>query len=81
MSTESVNPSPKVFSATPSDSVDFAKEVRQLYIGAAGDVTVMNQDGTTCTFKNVPAGSVIGPFYIRKLMSTGTTAGSIVAFN
>jgi len=81
MSTESVNPSPKVFAATPNDAVDFVKEVRQLYIGTAGDVTIMNQDGTTCTFKNVLSGSIIGPFFLKKLMSTGTTASNIVAFN
>lgn len=81
MSTESTNPSYKVFPAVASDTVDFAAEVRQLYIGGSGDVTVMNQDGSTCTFKNVLAGSTIGPFFIRRLMLTNTTASNIIAFN
>lgn len=79
--TESTNPSYKVFPVTPSDSVNFTAEVRQLYIGTAGDVTVVNQDNSVCTFKNVLAGSTLGPFFIKRVNSSLTTASNIVAFN
>lgn len=81
MSTEDINPSPKVFTVVPSDTVDFAKEVRQLYIGTTGDVVVVNQDGTTCKFVGVLAGSLLGPFFIKRVNATQTTATNIVAFN
>ena len=81
MSTEDINPSPKVFAVTTSDTVDFTKEVRQLYIGTTGDVVVVNQDGTTCKFVGVLAGSLLGPFFIKRVNATQTTASNIVAFN
>lgn len=79
--TQDSSPSYKVFAVTPSDSVNFSAEVRQLYIGVGGNVTVVNQDGTTCQFVGLSAGSVIGPFFIKRVNATGTTASSIVAFN
>ena len=81
MSTQDTSPSYRVFPCVPSDTVNFTAEVRQLYIGTAGDVSVVNQDNSVCTFKNVLAGSTIGPFFIRRLMLTNTTASNIIAFN
>lgn len=79
--TESTNPSYKVFPCTPSDSVNFTAEVRQLYIGTTGDVVVVNQDNTTCKFVGVLAGSMLGPFFIKRVNATQTSATNIVAFN
>lgn len=79
--TEDINPSPKVFTVIPSDSVNFTKEVRQLYVGTSGDVSVVNQDGSVCTFKNVLAGSTIGPFFLLRVNNSLTTASNIIAFN
>lgn len=81
MSTEDVNPSPKVFNVTPSDTINFVKEVRQLYIGTAGDVSVVNQDDTVCTFVGVLSGSLLGPFFLKRINASLTTAANIVAFN
>lgn len=81
MSTESTNPSYRVFPCVPSDTVNFTAEVRQLYIGTAGDVSVVNQDNSVCTFKNVLAGSMLGPFFIKRVNASLTTASNIVAFN
>lgn len=81
MSTESTNPSYRVFPCVPSDTVNFTAEVRQLYIGTAGDVSVVNQDNSVCTFKNVLAGSMLGPFFLKRVNSSLTTASNIVAFN
>ena len=81
MSTQDTSPSYKVFPCTPSDTVNFTAEVRQLYIGTAGDVSVVNQDNSVCTFKNVLAGSMLGPFFLKRVNSSLTTASNIVAFN
>lgn len=79
--TQDSSPSYKVFPVVASDSTDFTAEVRQLYIGTAGDVSVVNQDNSVCTFKNVLAGSMLGPFFLKRVNSSLTTASNIVAFN
>lgn len=78
--TEDQSPSPLLFAVTPHASTNFAKEVRQLYVGTAGNVTVVNSDDSVVTFSNVNAGSTLGPFYIKRVNAIGTTASNIVAF-
>ena len=73
-------PGYNLIAVTPSDSTNFSPAVRQLYVGAGGNVTVETEAGTTVTFVNVLGGTYIGPFFIKKVKSTGTTASSIVAF-
>ena len=82
MSSNSEGPSRRVFNVTPSDSVNFANIVRQLYIGTSvtGSVVVVNNNGEVTTFTNVPQGAIIGPFNIVRVNATGTTASNIVAF-
>lgn len=74
-------PGQSLFAVTPSNTVNFTNVARQLYVGTTGDVTVVTQeDEAVVTFKNVPEGSVIGPFFIKRVNATGTTASNIVAF-
>ena len=79
-STQGINPSPLVFAVTPHASTNFPQEVRQLYVGVAGNVQVVNLDDTVVTFQSVNAGTSLGPFYIKRVNATGTTASAIVAF-
>lgn len=78
----SEGPSRRVFAVTPSDSVNFSRVVRQIYVGTSigGSVVIVNNDGTTATFTNVPQGSILGPFNIVRINQTGTTASNILAF-
>ena len=76
----------------PSDDFGVSKDLRSscLYVGVAGDVSVVMQgvrgsDGveppTTAdaiTFKNVPAGSIL-PVIIDFVASTNTTATDLIA--
>ena len=78
-STQEINPSPLVFAVTPHASTNFPQEVRQLYVGVAGNVAVVNLDDTVVTFQNVNAGTSLGPFYIMGVNATGTTASAIGA--
>lgn len=48
-----------------------------LYVGGAGDVAIVTFAGTTVTFVGVLAGSII-PVTCKQVLSTGTTATSIV---
>lgn len=50
-----------------------------LYVGGAGNVAVKTEKGTTTTFANVPAGTIL-PGRFQQVLSTGTTATNIVAF-
>lgn len=64
---------------TPSDTTDLSDVTRFLYVGGAGAVVVIMQDGTTVTLAAVPAGTVL-PIAVSRVKSTGTAATSIVAF-
>lgn len=48
-----------------------------LYVGGAGDITLVTEAGSTVVYKSVPAGSML---WIRTsiIKSTGTTATYIV---
>ena len=63
---------------TPSDSADLPRPARSLYVGGAGDVSVITRGGSTVTFTAVPAGMVL-PVQVRRVRATGTTATSIDA--
>lgn len=66
------------FAITPSNDADLPYVTRGLYVGVGGDVTVDMHGGET----NVAfVGMVAGMLYqlrVKKVYSTGTTAGSIV---
>jgi hypothetical protein len=72
-------PANGLLAISPSDSVDAAYKVRQIYVGTGGDVRVM-QGGVAVTFRNVPAGATLGPFLVDKVFATGTTAADLVGF-
>lgn len=64
---------------TPSDSTVFPFGLcRALYVGVAGNVTVLSAGGAAVTFSGVPAG-VILPIRCKRVNSTSTTATNIVA--
>jgi hypothetical protein len=63
---------------TPSNSVALAATTRALYVGGAGTLTVIMAAGQTVEFLAVPAGTTL-PIAATQVMSTGTSATSIVA--
>lgn len=63
-------------SVTPSDATEFPV-CRALYIGTTGNLAVRMADGQTVTFASVPVG--IFPIQVDMVMSTNTTASSILA--
>lgn len=67
---------------TPSDTTDLALGSRGyprcLYVGVTGNVAVIALgDDSAVTLSNVPVGWF--PIAVKKVMSTNTTASSIVA--
>ena len=73
-------PALSLIAVTPSDSTLFTPAVRMLYVGTAGNVTVVTEDAVTVTFTAVNAGSHIGPFFVKQVKAAGTTASNIVAY-
>ena len=66
---------------TPSDTVDgsteFTKFARALWIGVAGDVTLITTEGTTLLFKAVPVGEL--RVQCKQVKATGTAATNMLA--
>lgn len=72
-------PATKAFAVTPSDSTVI--NCRAIYVGGAGNVAVIPIEGSTAvTFVGALAGSII-PVGCSKVMSTNTTATSIVGLS
>lgn len=65
---------------TPNDSTNLSYgPARALYVGGAGDVTVIAEfDAGAVTFTAVPAGFIL-PVRVTRVMAAGTTANAIVA--
>lgn len=63
---------------TKSDTTTYSPPFRGVYVGVTGDLAVMMaHDSIAVTYVAVPAGSLL-PICVKQIMSTGTTAGSIV---
>lgn len=66
------------YAITKSDATDFAEGLCQaIFVGTAGNVVVVFQDGTTCVFK-CAAGQVL-TVRAKRVNSTSTTASDMVA--
>lgn len=74
------NPGSSAAVVTPSDTANLSPACRALYIGGAGDVTLLTvgNNNASVLFTAVPAGSIL-PVRAARVMSTGTTATAIVA--
>lgn len=71
------DPAIHAYAITPSDSTTITV-TRGIYIGGAGDVTVlMACDDNSVVFTAVNAGTIL-PLSVQKVLATGTTATSIV---
>ena len=71
-------PAVKGFEVAVSDGSDLPFYPRALYVGVAGNVTVVMKDDTTLGFVGVTAGSFL-PIRPKRVKSTGTTATNIIA--
>jgi hypothetical protein len=69
----------KVISVTTSDATDLTIYAKALYIGVAGDISVLpvGQESSV-VFKNHPVGYFVG-CQVRRVNATGTTASQILA--
>lgn len=70
-----------VVSITPSDSTNIAVKdqrfPRSLYVGGAGNVSIVCPDDSTAVFSNVAAGTFI-PVDVKRVNNTNTTATLLI---
>lgn len=70
-------PAVRCFAVTPHASDELVEVVRALYVGASGDVAIVDPEGSTVTFKAVPGGTIL-PVRARAVRSPATTATDLV---
>ncbi len=63
---------------TPSNTVGYDRLARGLFVGGAGNVSMVGGDGATVVFTGVPAGAIL-PIAHTRVNSTGTTATNMTA--
>jgi hypothetical protein len=63
---------------TPSDTLE--QFFKSIYVGGAGNVTVITEAGSTTTFTAPPVGSII-PIRTKRVMATNTTATLLVGLS
>jgi hypothetical protein len=71
-------PLTRAFSITPHDSNDLAQTTRGLYVGVAGNVRVILAGDTDAVTLTGLAAGMVHPFRVKRVLSTSTTATSIV---
>lgn len=72
------SPARNGFLITPNDGADLAIVCRSLFVGSAGDVSViLAKDSSSVVFKNVQIGSLL-PVSVKRVEATLTTATDIV---
>lgn len=65
------------FAITPSDAT--TQRAQAVYVGAAGNVALKTEDGTTLTFVGAQAGTIL-PVKTLQILATGTTATNLAGF-
>lgn len=73
-------PANEARAVTPHNTNDLPDGCRALYVGGAGDISLITAfgDGTAVVFVGVPAGTIL-PVRCRRVRATGTTATNLVA--
>ena len=72
------DPCTRFAAITPSDTVALVAPCSAIYVGGAGNVVCLNNDGVAITFVGVAAGTIL-PVGTTRVNATGTTATSLVA--
>lgn len=68
----------KAVAVTPNNDAVLIDGLRALYVGGAGNVSVVTWRDDTVTFVNVPEGAII-PIRVKRVRATDTTATNILA--
>lgn len=72
------HPASTVIAITPNNDTVLQNDLRALYVGGAGNLSVVTAGGQTVTFNGVPAGYIL-PISVTRVRATDTTATNILA--
>lgn len=73
------HPAKQAAAVTPHDTNNLSPPARSLYVGGGGNVVaILVGDTASVTFSNVPDGTIL-PISVSRVLSTSTTATSILA--
>lgn len=73
-----IGPARRLHPVTPADGQDLPNGLcRSLFVGQAGTLTIVDSVGTTVTIASLDG--QYHPVCARRVLSTGTTAGGILA--
>ena len=70
-------PADKYIAITPHDSTNLAISTRGIFVGGAGNLVAVDEDGNAVTFTGVLAG-VVYPLRCKRVNDTNTTATGLV---
>jgi hypothetical protein len=73
-----LGPAMNAYVVTPSDVTQLPYFCKRLWVGGAGNVTLITVGGSTVTYTGVPAGAYLN-VRANQVKATGTTATNIVA--
>lgn len=68
------------FAITPNDSAELTRTCRSIFVGGAGNISLVTKAGTTLSFVNVAAGSIL-PVRAKQVNATGTTATNLIGLD
>ncbi len=71
------SPAYEGFAVVTSDSTDFDKTTRAIYVGVSGDIAVVMESGDVLTFIGVPQGTVL-PVRAKRVNTTNTGASFMI---
>jgi hypothetical protein len=72
-----IAPLDKGFAVTPHNTNDLPHVTREIWVGTAGNMVFVTDDGVELTINNIQNGTRL-PYRAAKIKSTGTTATNIV---
>jgi hypothetical protein len=70
-----ISPPSNAAAVLPDDGVDLPSVSRAIYVGTAGDVAVITENGQNVIYKNLSGTKVLRA---RRLLATGTTATDLI---
>ena len=70
-------PASSAFAIAASDTVDLTEVTRAIYVGGAGNLSVVMLSGQVTLFTSVVAGAIL-PLRVRRVNATGSTATNLV---
>ncbi len=70
-------PASNAFDIVPDDKATLPSPTRAIYVGNGGHLCLTLLSGTTVTFQNMPAGSLL-PVRATRVFSTRTTATGLL---